>query len=62
MQFHVPTGLDTDQFEAEIAHLKKQGKTVLISLGGGGQHFTLADPKRVPNFVSSVTNIVKEYG
>ena len=62
MQFHVPTGLDTDQFEAEIAHLKKQGKKVLISLGGGGQHFTLADPKRVPNFVSSVTNIVKEYG
>ena len=34
----------------------------MISLGGGGQHFTLADPKRVPNFVSSVTRIVTEYG
>jgi chitinase len=34
----------------------------MISLGGGGEHFTLADPKRVPNFVSSVTNIVSEYG
>ena len=34
----------------------------MISLGGGGQHFTLADPKRVPNFVSSVTRIVAEYG
>ena len=34
----------------------------MISLGGGGQHFTLADPKRVPNFVSSVTRIVADYG
>jgi len=34
----------------------------MISLGGGGQHFTLADPRRVPNFVSSVTRIVAEYG
>jgi chitinase len=34
----------------------------MISLGGGGQHFTLADPKRIPNFVSSVTRIVSEYG
>jgi hypothetical protein len=31
----------------------------MISLGGG-QHFTLADPKRIPNFVSSVTRIVNE--
>ena len=42
--------------------LKSQGKKVMISLGGGGQHFTLADPKRIPNFVSSVTSIVTEYG
>ena len=34
----------------------------MISLGGGGQHFTLADPKRVPNYVESVTKIVEEYG
>lgn len=62
MQFHTPAGLDTEQFKADIAHLKSQGKKVMISLGGGGQHFTLADPKRVPNFVSSVTRIVSEYG
>jgi chitinase len=62
MQFHTPGGLDTAQFKDDIAALKKQGKKVMISLGGGGQHFTLADPKRVPNFVSSVTNIVTEYG
>ena len=62
MQFHTPAGLDTEQFKADIAYLKSQGRKVMISLGGGGQHFTLADPKRVPNFVSSVTRIVAEYG
>jgi chitinase len=62
MQFHTPAGLDTAQFKADIAYLKSQGKKVMISLGGGGQHFTLADPNRVPNFVSSVTQIVSDYG
>src|SRR5260370_693943 len=62
MQFHTPAGLDTEQFKADIAYLKSQGRKVMISLRGGGQHFTLADPKRVPNFVSSVTRIVAEYG
>jgi chitinase len=62
MQFHTPAGLETERFKADIAYLKGQGKKVMISLGGGGQHFTLADPKRVPNFVSSVTGIVTEYG
>jgi chitinase len=62
MQFHTPAGLDTAQFKADIAYLKSQGKKVMISLGGGGQHFTLADPNRVPNYVSSVSRIVTEYG
>jgi chitinase len=62
MQFRTPAGLDTEQFKADITYLKSQGKNVMISLGGGGQHFTLADPQRVPNFVSSVTHIVAEYG
>ena len=62
MQFHTPAGLDTEQFKADIAYMRSQGKKVMISLGGGGQHFTLADPKRVPNYVSSVTRIVTEYG
>jgi chitinase len=62
MQFHTPAGLDTAQFRADIQYLKSRGKKVMISLGGGGQHFTLADPKRVPNFISSVTQIVSEYG
>jgi len=62
MQFRTPAGLDTAQFKADIAFLQSQGRKVMISLGGGGQHFTLADPKRVPNFVSTVTRIVTEYG
>lgn len=62
MQFHTPAGLDTEQFKADIAYMKSKGKKVMISLGGGGQHFTLANPKRVPTFVSSVTRIVSEYG
>jgi chitinase len=62
MQFHTPAGLDTAQFKADIAYLKSQGKKVMISLGGGGEHFTLADPHRVPNYVSSVAQIVTDYG
>ncbi|RXH57836.1 glycosyl hydrolase family 18 protein [Granulicella sibirica] len=62
MQFKTPAGLDTAQFKGDIAYLKSQGKKVMISLGGGGQHFTLANPKRVPNYVSSVTKIVEDYG
>ncbi|MEO8370404.1 MAG: glycosyl hydrolase family 18 protein [Candidatus Solibacter sp.] len=62
MQFRTPAGLDTAQFKADIAWLKGQGKKVMISLGGGGQHFTLADAKRVPAFVDSVAQIVSEYG
>ena len=59
MQYHPA---ETAQVKEDIAYLKSQGKTVMISLGGGGQHFTLADPKRVPNFVSSVAQIISDYG
>ena len=62
MQFRTPAGLDTAQFKSDIAWLKSQGKKVMISLGGGGQHFTLADAKRVPAFVASVAQIVSDYG
>jgi chitinase len=62
MHFQTPAGLDPEQFKADIAQFQSKGKKVMISLGGGGQYFTLADPKRVPNYVSSVTRIVTEYG
>jgi chitinase len=62
LQFHTPTGMDPATFKADIQYLKSKGKKVMISLGGGGQHFTLANPARIPNYVSSVTKIVEEYG
>jgi chitinase len=60
LQFR-PRG-DTAQFKADVALLKSQGKKVMISLGGGGQYFTLDDAKNIPNFVSSVSQIVTDYG
>jgi chitinase len=62
MQFRTPIGMDTEKFKADIAYMKSQGKKVIVSLGGGGAHFTLEDPKRVPNYVASVSRIVSEYG
>jgi chitinase len=46
----------------DIVWLKSHGKRVLISLGGGGEYFTLAQTASIPNFVNSVTQIVAEYG
>jgi chitinase len=62
LQFHPRAGLDPEQFKSDIASLKSQGKKVMISLGGGGRYFTLVDPASIPTFVSSVTQIVSEYG
>jgi chitinase len=62
MQFHVRPGIDPEQFKADIAQLKSQGKKVMISLGGGGKYFTLVDPASIPTFVSSVTQILTQYG
>ncbi|HEX3744998.1 MAG TPA: glycosyl hydrolase family 18 protein [Bryobacteraceae bacterium] len=62
LQFRAPTGFSAEQLKADISYLKSRGKKVMISLGGGGQFFTLADPQRIPDFVSSVTRIVSEYG
>ena len=62
LRFHAPDGMSPEQFKSDIAYLKSRGKKVMISLGGGGQHFTLADPHRVPNYVASVSGIVSEYG
>ena len=62
LKLHVRPGLDLGQMKDDIAWLKGQGKKVLISLGGGGEYFTLAQASSIPNFVNSVTQIVKDYG
>ncbi|MGC2500276.1 MAG: glycosyl hydrolase family 18 protein [Acidobacteriaceae bacterium] len=74
MQMHVRPGrpawmgqpevppLDLVQMKEDIAFLHSRGKKVLISLGGGGEYFSLSDKGSIPNFVDSVTQIVEEYG
>ncbi len=62
MRFAVPTGTDAASFKADIATARARGQKVMLALGGGGQHFTLANPVRVPNFVESVARIVSDYG
>jgi chitinase len=62
LQFKVPKGLDPDQVKRDVSLLKSQGKKVMISLGGGGAFFTLNDPAHIDTFVSSVTQVVEEYG
>jgi chitinase len=62
LRFSTPAGLDAETFKTDIAYLRGQGKKVMISLGGGGQYFTLTDPAHIQNFVSSVSRIVSEYG
>lgn len=68
MQIHVrparpgQPAMDLIQMKDDIAWLKSQGKKVLISLGGGGEYFTLAQQASIPTFVNSVTQIVTEYG
>ena len=62
MQMHVRPGLDLVQMKDDIAWLKSQGKQVLISLGGGGEYFTLNQQTSIPTFVNSVTQIMTEYG
>lgn len=62
LRFQIPPGVGPKEFKRELTYLKKQGTKVLISLGGGGEYFTLDDSRNIPNFVSSVSAIVKEYG
>ena len=54
--------MDLGQMKQDIAWLQSRGKKVLISLGGGGEYFTLADKASIPNFVNSVSEIIEEYG
>jgi chitinase len=61
LMLRVRRDIDLNQMKEHIHWLKSQGKKVMISLGGGGQYFKLDDAKSIPNFVSSVTQIVSDY-
>jgi chitinase len=62
LRFSPPRGLEPEEFKSDNAYLKSQGKKVMISLGGGGQHFTLPDSKQVPNFVAASRQILRQFG
>ena len=62
LEFRPPVGITPDQLKADIAYLKTHGKKVMLSLGGGGKYFTLDNPQNIPNFVSSLTTIISDYG
>ena len=62
LKLHVRPRLDLAQMKDDIAWLRERGKKVLISLGGGGEYFSLAQSSSTGNFVNSVGEIVSEYG
>ncbi|HZY63745.1 MAG TPA: glycosyl hydrolase family 18 protein [Edaphobacter sp.] len=61
MQYHVNGSQTPEQFKADILEKQREGKKVMISLGGGGQFFTINTQEGVKNFISSVEQIVTEY-
>lgn len=62
LRLWIRPGFDLAPLKDDIGWLRAHGKKVMISLGGGGKYFTLDDPKSIPNFVSSVSRIVSQYG
>jgi chitinase len=62
MQYRVNGSMTPEQFKADIKLKQGQGKKVMISLGGGGQHFTLETQEGKQRFIRSVEQICAEYG
>jgi chitinase len=62
LRFSLPAGIRPSQFKADVAALKRRGKTVMLSLGGGGEFFKLDQASQIPVFVHSVEHLVSEYG
>jgi len=62
MQFQVEGNITPEQFKADIKAKQSQGKKVMISLGGGGQHFTLATEEGKRNFIRTVEDICTQFG
>ncbi len=62
LHFETPAGYTKEQFRDEIAAMKRKGKKILISLGGGGAVVTMNTPEELKKFVDSVGSIVADYG
>jgi chitinase len=57
-----PYNATVDEFKADIAFLKSQGKKVLISIGGANGQVQLNSAGAASTFTSTMTNIINTYG
>lgn len=62
LRFTLPKGIPPSQFRTDVATLRQQGKTVMLSLGGGGEFFKLDQASQISVFVQSVERLVTKYG
>ena len=62
MQYRVNGNMTPEEFKADIKLKQSQGKKVMISLGGGGQRFTLETEADKQRFIKSVEAICSEFG
>jgi chitinase len=62
MQYRVNGSMTPDEFKADIRLKQSQGRKVLISLGGGGQRFSIDTAEDKRRFVASVEAICEEFG
>ena len=62
MHYQVRGSMTPEQFKDDIKLKQSQGKKVMISLGGGGQHFALMTQEGKRNFIRTVEDICTEFG
>jgi chitinase len=62
MQYQVRGNISPEQFKDDIRLKQSQGKKVMISLGGGGQHFALLTEEGKQNFIRTVEDICTQFG
>jgi chitinase len=51
-----------EQFKADVAYLKSQGKKVLISIGGANARLELTSEELKKDFIDSMLTIIQTYG
>lgn len=59
---YVVRGQTEEQFKADIKLKQSEGKKVMISLGGGGQHFAMDTEETKRRFIETVEDICAKYG
>jgi chitinase len=62
MQYQVRGNITPEQFKDDIKLKQSQGKKVMISLGGGGEHFALMTEEGKQNFIGTVEDICTQFG